>query len=48
MLPYALAAVLGSTDKKNVYGDELVTCSTDGMAMTLDGLHAGRLLHRVR
>ena len=34
MLPYALAAVLGSTDKKNVYGDELVTCSTDGMAMT--------------
>eukprot|EP00964_Phaeocystis_antarctica_P151122 scaffold118695_cov63-Phaeocystis_antarctica.AAC.2 len=34
MLQFALAGVLGSTDKKNVYGDELVTCSTSGMAMT--------------
>ena len=34
MLQVALAGVLGSTDKKNVYGDELVTCSTNGMAMT--------------
>merc|ERR1711865_594514 len=34
MLQFALAGVLGSTDKTNVYGDKLVTCSTNGMAMT--------------
>ena len=34
MLLFAHAGALASTDKKNVYGDELVTCSTASMAMT--------------